>query len=635
MDIKVGDKVQIKNSAIDVTNGVSAKSGQMYVEGSPIWATVDLIDESYYTGGRWGLGSTVTKVRCTSDSGVVVWQVQPGDIASNVIKSDELVQSSASPVKITLLAADETAEDQASSSSSGTSSPSLVPYVTSTTSETWASGITTTATTTGQASATTGSPLTTQAGIESVLGTPEEFDYSSVGGSFRKLNSQEIKSIGNPKGLLIDESAIEGVKFSTVWQNENKRLQLQNEDVENIVNENKFPTKVSNANGVIPARYDYQIQVGDTRYPLMVSLEDKLMEARASLGIPVHGRNDIARAMKYYMYNRFKSPDTNLAHNRSFTYVFFTRPDLNLLNYMGGANNQVKNHSEAAMLWRRNPDLFKLLTDYRRCRDNNNFNMLLSNQITSFDIQDEQLTTIEAGKSWGNYEMIYADEYSGRAAGEFSCNFIETSDYSVINLLKLWITYAHNVKRGAWSPSYNLFGTNGGVSITPNASHVYTKTLDYAASAYVFKCGPEGDDVLYWSKYYGVIPTNTGASALSWELGTPVGDAPKLNIRFRYSFKRDLSPISLLEFNSVANIDSSSEATYENSYNVNYAHSSRPFVGPPFIEMRFEDPKPFRADGGGNTGPNASNSSIRLKFRPASDSKLTDQILYRASLANR
>jgi hypothetical protein len=423
--------------------------------------------------------------------------------------------------------------------------------------------------------------------------------------------------------------------YQTAWEDSDKRRELLNEDSENIMNSEGFPKKLTAASGVVPARYSYQIQVGDPKYTMMVSLEDKLMQARASLGIPVHGRNDIARAMKYYMYNRFKTPDTNLAYNRSFTHVFFTRPDLNLLNYMGEANQQVRNHSETAMLWRRNPDLFKLLTDYRRCRDSDNFNLLLANQITSFDIQDEQLTTTEAGRSWSNYEMIYGDEYSGRAAGEFSCNFTETSDYSVINLLKLWITYIYNVKRGAWSPSYNLFSTNGGVGDTPNASHVYTKTLDYATSCYVFKCAPEGDDILYWSKYYGVIPVNTGASALSWELGTPVGDVPKLNIRFRYSFKRDMSPISLLEFNSNANINDDGDATYENSYNVNYAHSSRPNVGSPFVEMRFEDPKPFRADGGVNTGPKAPTSSIKLKFRPNSDSKLTDEILYRATLANR
>lgn len=419
----------------------------------------------------------------------------------------------------------------------------------------------------------------------------------------------------------------------TSWQIPSKKREMQNEDTENIINSEGFPIKLTSATNTSTAKYDYQIRVGDKRYPLMVSLEDKLMKARASLGIQVHGRNDIAKAIKYYMYNRFKTPDINLAYNKTFTYVFFTRPDLNLLNYRGGANNQVKNHSETAMLWRRNPDLFKLLTDYKRCKDNNNFNMLLSNQVTSFDIQDEQLSTVEAGKSWNSYEMIYGDEYSGKGPGEFTCNFVETSDYSIINLLRLWITYIHNVKRGAWRPSYNLLGNSDKISINPNASHVYTKTLDYAASCYVIKCGPDGEDILYWTKYYGIFPTNTGASALSWDIATPVGDAPKLSIKFRYCFKRDLSPISLLEFNSNANIKDSTEAKSEDSFNPNYGHSSRPYVGAPFIEMKFNNPIAFRNDGGVNTGPNAPRSSIRLKFKPTGDSKMTDQLLYRSVLS--
>ena len=151
--------------------------------------------------------------------------------------------------------------------------------------------------------------------------------------------------------------------------------------------------------------------------------------------------------------------------------------------------------------------------------------------------------------SWNDYEMVYGDSYTGRAAGDFNCNFIETSDYSIINLIKLWITYIDNVSRGAWSPSYNLYGNDSSFSTSINGSHIYRKALDYAASVYVFKCGPDGEDVLYWSKYYGVFPMNTGANALSWDAGTPIGDNPKLNIKFSYSFKKDLSPISLLEFN--------------------------------------------------------------------------------------
>ena len=416
-------------------------------------------------------------------------------------------------------------------------------------------------------------------------------------------------------------------KYPTAWEDSEMRRQLLSEDIENIQNAHEFPQQAIPSHGKFAAKYDYQIILDDDRYELL-SLEDRLMQARASFGLPVHGRNDVAKAMKYYLYNRYKTPDTNLAHNKTFTHVVFTRPDLNLLAYNGGALPQVKNHSETAMLWRRNPDLFKLLTDRRRCMDDNNFNMLLSNQVTSFDMQDETLSTSEAGKSWDDYEVAYGGEYSGRGPGEFSCNFTETNDYSVINLFKLWITYIYMVKRGAWRPSYDLHGDGTTISHEQAMSHVYTKTLDYGASAYVFKVGPDGSDVLYWTKYFGVFPLNTGAGALSWDLNNAPGEAPKLNIRFRYSAKRDLSPISLISFNDNANIQTDTDALFQEDFNFNYGHVDRPYVGCPFIEMRFEDPKPLRAFGA-NIGPDAANSSIRLRFKPNADWKLTDEVVYR------
>ena len=249
---------------------------------------------------------------------------------------------------------------------------------------------------------------------------------------------------------------IERDAIHTAMSDDEKREMMLNMDIDNIQNQYKFPAQYKPAEGLKPARYDYRIDINDDRYPLVKNMEDELMQFRASMGIPVHGNNDIARAMKYYMYNRFKTPDTNLAHTKSFTHVFFTRPDLNILDFNGGANKQARSNTESAMIWKRNPDLFKLLTDYTRCKDNNNFNMLLSNQCVSFDIKDETLSTLEAGRSWSGHEMSYGDRYMGNSADQFSCTFNETSDFSVINLIRLWIVYIDNVSRGAWSPSYNL-----------------------------------------------------------------------------------------------------------------------------------------------------------------------------------
>lgn len=629
MDVYVGDRVQIVNGGIDVTNGRIAKAGKMYGEGGPLWAVVESITEGWNTGSRWGLPSRVTKVRC-SNNGVVVWQVQPQHIANATIHSSEpeTVQTVPSdPPAPPPVSRDDGQDDSTGTTYVGTTNSymSRGAYAIGSESEEWMHGYATSSQTSDVLPST--APCDTQLiNRGEPFGVKQDFSYPYSSGTWRDLTAKEKASIGS-SSVKVDQSALNGFVTKTSYQDPDRRRQLLDDDAENIINPSGFPKKIQSSYDLIAAKYDYQIIPSDPAFPKMVSLEDKLQEVRTSFGIQVHGNNMVAEAAKYFMYNRFKTPDTNLAHNKSVTHVFFTRPDLNILTNYGKANMQTMNNSETALIWRRHPELFKLLTDRSRCGDSNNFNFLLSNQVTSFDIQDETLTQNKAGKSWNEYEMAYGDAYSGRTAGEFSCNFTETNKYSVINLIKLWITYIDLVAKGAWSPSYDLLD-NGMENI--ESSHVYTKTLDYAASAYVFKCGPDGEDVLYWSKYYGIYPLNTGASALSWDLNNSIGETPKLNIRFGYCYKRDLSPISLLEFNHAANI-SEDDAISENSFNVALGHSSRPLVGTPFIEMKLGDMKlvPDSVD------RNRNRSEIRLKFRKKCGDDLNDSLLYRYSMSNR
>lgn len=675
MNVEVGDRVQIRNGGIDVTNGNKARSGRYYGQGGPLWCNVTSIVKNWGTGGRFGLPSTVTKVVCVN-GGTTVWQVRPQDIADNIIKASkpETVQKSHSKEekKGSLTPKKDKVEKGKFNDTSNskkekpivraeitkvesdrviqTSEVSLAPYAIKKGSNHWQKDnqIKTSSNTTGKLPETiegmtkiiSGSAMDDGKG-PNVFYRRKNINMDSLGPMPKNVNPLSHMEYDEETGKYkrVKETLYEA-HTDTAWETYSKKRQILSEDYENIQNPLGFPAYANdlypeNWNTGYAAKYDYQIMPNDPKYHRISSLEDKLQEIRSSMGIQVHGNNNIARAVKYYMYNRFKVPDTNLAHNKTVTYVFFTRPDLNLLRYSDGnsgeceAIQQVINHSETSFVYRRYPELFKLLTDYERCKDNNNFNFLLSNQVTSFDISDETLSTNDIGKTWREHSMVYGDSFTGRTAGEFSCNFTETSDYSIINLMRLWITYIDNVASGAWSPSYNLRSTEinpkPGIAIT--SSHVYTKTLDYASSAYVFKCGPDGEDILYWTKYYGVFPVNTGESALSWNNDDPIGTSPNLNIKFRYCFKRPLSPISLIEFNHNANIKENADATYENSFNPEFNHSSRPFVGCPFVEINLGKPS-MRANGV-NFAPE-NNTQLRLKFRKTSDDLLTDQLLYRS-----
>ena len=659
--LKVGDKVQIKGGGIDVTNGVKATAGRLYGEGGPRWGTIVGIYDNWSTGSRWGLPAKVVKVRIQGDDGkTIVWQVQPQDVAGQTITPTE-VKKDPAPAPDPLPPQPTPKEASLKETFGNVYIPEVeipasnAPFSPDGNSDKWYTG-----------NESTASAVPAELRAENIkVGYISEsmFDNSSQSPSYKRItgaagtklydtsdirnylislgySSSEISQIlATAKKNSASKSVLAGsvyrAEYQSSWSSEGRRKELLNADASRIQNDYKFPFVSTSATGVkkseskiAAAKYDYQFIPSDPRLPKnspIKDLEDRLMEVRASFGIPVHGNNDIARSMKMYMYNRFKSPDMNLAHNKSVTHVFFTRPDLNLLDSASKPAKQVMNHTDTALLWRTKPELFKLLTAWQRCGDGDNLNLLLSNQVTSFSLDDEKLATVRAGKSWAEHEMVYGEQYTGRTAGEFTCTFTETSEYSIINLMKLWITYIDNVSRGAWSPWYP-HDASGNVLNRPDENcHAFARALDYAASVYIFKCGPDGEEILYWSKYYGVFPTVTGSSALSWELGSPIGDAPKLNINFAYSFKKDLSPISLLEFNHVAN--ATEDMIWVPSFDDENAHCFRPYVGSPYIEIDLGTPNLGSSD----VDKDSKKTQLRLKFRPDTSKARTDALLFKAN----
>lgn len=474
----------------------------------------------------------------------------------------------------------------------------------------------------------------TQVGTGSTMDMKDDLIYPEAIGGFRDLNDKEKRNIGKVSNLKIDDSAIIGARQKTIYENLAKRNELLKNNYAEHQNAYQYPTQVSKGSGLLTAKYDYQIIPGDIRYPKMQTLESKLKTMRASLGLQVHGNNEIARAVKYYGYNRFKTPDTNLAFNKTTTHVFFTRPDLNILTYAGNglvgtANQQVRNSTDASIIWKLNPSLFKLLTNSDRCGDSNNFNMLLSQQIASWEIPDDDLQFTEVGKNYNGFSISYGESWNGKQGNVLNCTFEELSDLSIINLLRLWLIYIDNVSDGAWSPSYNLkgYGIN---TWDRTASHVYMKALDYAASAYVFKCGPDGEDIIYWEKYYGIFPLKSGASSLTWNKTDQMGTKPMLTIPFRYCWRSPMSAVSLIEFNNEAKI-SGREIYSIPSFNPNFNHSSVPYVGCPYLEFD------FAGDGNilKNNGVNYSTkkSHIRLKFKKDIEGAPSDNVLYSTNLS--
>lgn len=498
--------------------------------------------------------------------------------------------------------------------------------------------------------------------------------------TYRDLTEEEQKNIWINKleGFRVVNN-IEKSVFSNFLSNQANIDLLTNEDKTQLQNAFGYPVQTDQKSGwevnkivneenknLMVRQYNYQINIDDPNLSQVTtpSIEDKLMMARRQLGIQVHGNNRLGKAIKYFLYNRYKNIDGgNLAWNRMITHVFFTRPDLNLLYHHGGILPELKNFSDVTLLWQRDPNLFRLLTDCKRTGEShqNNFNLLLSNQITNMEFKDETITKVETTKTWKDQKVIYGGSYTGRGDGEITCTFLETRDLSITNLIRLWIMYIDNVTCGLWRPSYNLYRSEEeGKDIKVNynyatdskqtrnidvrtrdisfegTSHIFTRTLDYAASAYAFKLREDGEEIMYWTKYYGLIPISLSLNHLNWQAGSSDSDAKTVSVTFAYSFKKDLSPISLLEFNANSHIDDSdgSETFAEQNFDTTFdtknddgtltapagVRSGVPLVGAPFIAIKsikdvnnksnFLGFVPMNDDG------TEANFSLRLKFKP-------------------
>ena len=263
-------------------------------------------------------------------------------------------------------------------------------------------------------------------------------------------------------------------------------------------------------------------------------------------------------------FNRFKMafPDEELT--KTFAYVFFTRPDLNLLSSNSSLSEQADLEPLCNYLYNNNPDLVRNLTRYGST--NHAFNVFLSNKAKSFEISDEYIKTVEAGETFTGYKIHYGrNDIESKAAGEFSITYRDNYNLDVFRMHKLWVDYISKVYRGEFSP---------------RSVHKQNKELDYACAVYYFLLGPDQQTILFWSKYTGVFPTNTSSSTYSWD-SQSILKLPEPSLKYAYSIKRDFDPAHLAEFNSLSS--SSSSASSVSIYDENRLGVGGTWVGAPFV----------------------------------------------------
>ena len=306
----------------------------------------------------------------------------------------------------------------------------------------------------------------------------------------------------------------------------------------------------------IKPNFEYKTYVkGQCRYGSLDVVDEKVILKRISelkynmdisyntkeLGIYNTGSTGYYTDLQTKMYNSFNRnktayPDKDLS--KTFAYVFFTRPDLNILATGANTgtlamNEQSQYDPKYKFLYYNNPWCLKSLV--LNGNPHHKFLVLLSNEAKSFEVNDTVLKTIEHGETYTGHKVIYGQsDIESNAAGEMSIRYIDTVNLDIFKLHVIWTDYINKVSRGVFEPK---------------REYKVDRILDYAVSCYYFLCGPDGSTILYWQKLTGVFPVNTGENTFSWDSGTLLAK-PEINIKYMYSMRNTMDPYILHEFNT-------------------------------------------------------------------------------------
>lgn len=378
------------------------------------------------------------------------------------------------------------------------------------------------------------------------------------GDSIELVNNGDIAGVYNPYGFIMYTSSnfpkIESKRSRDTrtydlngWSNKSI-CNLINTDIHhNLKSDNGgwIFTGVKNGRGQLVKPKDIT-SIDYTLDPLNQGIDkDDYNAIKRNINLPVCTPRSLLNKRTHLDFNRFKIQYPDELLRNAYGVMFFTRPDLNIMDDDKSADDkvtwyirhQVKRNLRDFYILLQNPAIGGLLTQRGgniSALKNHNFNPLLSNQAQGIEVVDDSVDLLEYGETFTGYKMHYSKSITkSTAAGTLNIKFKETYDLAITNLHQIWVDYQSNVYKGIFKPKPN---------------HIWAKELDYACNIYYFLLDQDMETILFWTKYYGCFPSNVPKSTFSFDFGSNV-QFPDVTVTYNYIYKSDLSPQTLVEFN--------------------------------------------------------------------------------------
>lgn len=290
------------------------------------------------------------------------------------------------------------------------------------------------------------------------------------------------------------------------------------------------------------------------------------------------GTADAAHKQAWVDFDRFYSIDLHTELPSGRHYIFMCRPDLYLVEEGSAASGVLQLSSESRVnvdpyftyLAKFHPEIIASLTgDFAGIKSNvltnttesaasesgygnsqttdgtkvisngkayqltiHSFIPYFTSRVESLQLPDYNIKSNMIVQPYTKYSMPYTTSaIESTTGGNFDITFREDRYYSIHKLFYGWLYYQNNVMR-------NIF--------SPKKKYVMYNALDYATSIYDFIVDETGENIIYWTKYTGCVPTNVPMSDLSFNRG---GEAEsKVSISFSYFMCEHMDRNILLDF---------------------------------------------------------------------------------------
>ena len=280
-------------------------------------------------------------------------------------------------------------------------------------------------------------------------------------------------------------------------------------------------------------KYNYEVEIQS-------NILDEIKKIKQEMNIPsAYSRLELNKLF-HEKFNRFRIEYPDYFMNGTLAYVVMTRPDLNIFKSdddLSYSNLQQQVLNDPQLYYIMNADLETARTLTKAYSSKHHFNPLLSNTLTSLDISDESIDTLETGETFTGFKTQYAkSNIRSMTAGTINLKFPETYNMAITHAHQLWCTYESCVYRG---------------SMEPKEKYIWNKELDYAVDIYYFLLDKEDLILRYWCKYTGCFPLNVNKSVFSYDVGSELSH-PEMSVTYAYFAREDMSSMTINEFNNNA-----------------------------------------------------------------------------------